>query len=74
MKPVDFLVSQHVAGGIGRPRDADSADLIGDGQRVEVDPVFEQAAVEMLDLRPVGDEDIVVDARVGVTDVLRGEG
>ena len=74
MEAVNLAVGQHVAGGVGRPRDADSADVVGDAQGVEVDAVLEQAAVEVLDLWPVGDEDVVAEARIGIADVLPASG
>jgi len=69
----DLLVGQDVAGGVGRPGDADRADLVGDAQGIEVYPVFEEAVVQVLDLRPVGDEQVIDDAGVGVANVLRGQ-
>ena len=43
-------------------------------QRVEINAVFEGVLVQELELRPVGHENIFVDAGIDIADVFRGQG
>ncbi len=66
----DLVVGEHVAGRIRGARHANGADVVADGQLVEVHVIFEKMIVEALDGRPIGGEHACHDALIGIADVF----
>ena len=66
-----LFVGDHVAGRVGRPRNADHADVVADGEVFEINVIFELAVRQQLDVRFGGDEQPFVQPGVGIADVFR---
>ena len=69
----DLGIRQDVARGICRPRDTDGPNLVGDVHPAKVDVIFEEAIVDVTDLRFIGNKQIVRQTHVTISNVLRGE-
>ncbi len=70
----NFVIRQHIAGGIGWARQTDGADIVTNFECVEVDAVFEESVIEQFNFGLEAAEDIATDADIGVADVFGGEG
>lgn len=69
----DFVVGEHIAGGVGRARGADGCGIGRDLQAVEVDFVFELVLADFLDDRRAGAKDRAIHPLAGVADVFGHE-
>ncbi len=71
IEPLQFVERQHVAGRIGRARDADRAYVVRHVESIEIDEVLEEPVIEFVDRGGPREQHARREADVGVADVLR---